>query len=82
MKITKVTINEVKKCEPLKAFASVEFDEEFVVGSIRIIDGKKGLFVTMPQQKGKDNEYHDICFPITKKMRATITEKVLEEYDK
>ena len=35
----------------LKAFATVTFDDEFVVRDIKIIEGRRGLFVAMPSTK-------------------------------
>lgn len=35
----------------LKAYATVTFDNCFVVRDMRIIEGKKGLFVAMPSRK-------------------------------
>jgi len=35
----------------LKAYATVTFDSCFVVRDMRIIEGKKGLFVAMPSRK-------------------------------
>lgn len=38
----------------LKAFATITFDDCFVVRNIKIIEGTKGLFVAMPSRKMKD----------------------------
>lgn len=38
----------------LKAYATVTFDNCFVVRNIKVIDGNKGLFVAMPSRKMKD----------------------------
>lgn len=38
----------------LKAYATVTFDNAFVVRDLKIIDGKKGLFVAMPSQKRRE----------------------------
>lgn len=35
----------------LKAFATVTFDDAFVVRNVKIIEGNKGLFVAMPSRK-------------------------------
>ena len=35
----------------LKAYATVTFDNAFVVRDMKIIDGRKGLFVAMPSRK-------------------------------
>ncbi len=37
--------------ERLRAFASVGFDNAFVVRDLKIIEGTKGLFVAMPSRK-------------------------------
>jgi stage V sporulation protein G len=38
----------------LKAYATLTFDNMFVVRNVKIIDGNKGLFVAMPSRKLKD----------------------------
>ena len=38
----------------LKAYATVTFDNCFVVRNIKVIDGNKGMFVAMPSRKMKD----------------------------
>lgn len=81
MKITKVNVTKLTDSkDATKALASVEFEDSFIVTGIRVIEGSKGLFVTMPQRKAKDNEFHDICFPKTKELRAEISAAVLDEY--
>ena len=66
----------------LRAFASIDLGGVFAVTNLRVLEGKNGTFVSMPQTKGKDDKYHDICFPTTKEMRQAITDAVLEEYSK
>lgn len=39
----------------LKAYATVTFDNAFVVRNIKIIEGQKGLFVAMPSRKLKES---------------------------
>ena len=43
----KIALNEGNSGK-LKAFATMTLDDAFVVRDIKIIDGKKGLFVAMP----------------------------------
>ena len=38
----------------LKAYATVTFDNCFVVRNVKIIEGTKGMFVAMPSRKMKD----------------------------
>ena len=66
-----------------RAFAQFTIAGSFVVKSIRVVEGSKGMFVGLPQQKGSgDNssEYYDICFPITKEGREYISSEILNRY--
>lgn len=83
MEITNIDVYPFKgkKRSNLKAYVNVEFDEELVVKGIKVLDGKKGLFVSMPASEGKDGEYYDIAFPITKEFRETLVEDVLDAYE-
>jgi stage V sporulation protein G len=69
-----------------KAFASVSFKVDgadlVAIHGIRVVDGAKGLFVTMPQSKDKDGEYHDIAFPLNGDLRKELNKAVLNEYGK
>jgi stage V sporulation protein G len=66
--------------EKLKAFVSIVFDGDFVVTDIKIINGPKGLFVSMPSKKRKDGTFKDIAHPLNNKMRQYLEDKVLSVY--
>lgn len=83
MKVTEVKVFPFKsKDSKVKAFASVTLDKVICITGIRVIEGSKGLFISFPQQKGSDEEYHDIVFPITKEGREGLQKKVIEAYKK
>ena len=66
-----------------KAFASVSINDMLAIRGIRVVDGgEKGLFVTMPQSKDKENNYHDIAFPLNGDLRKEISAVVLDEFDR
>lgn len=64
----------------VKAIASANLDDCFAVKNIRVIEGKNGLFVSMPSYKGADGEYHDLCFPTIPEMRKQLNAAVEEAY--
>lgn len=80
MKVTKVTINEMKSAGNLKAFATLEFDGQLVVSGFRIIEGEQGIFVSMPQRK-HENSYYDIVYPNSKKGREILIGIILDNYN-
>ena len=66
----------------LKAVASITIDDSFVVKGIKIINGKNGPFISMPNQKDGHGDYKDIAFPINSETREKIINAIMEEYNK
>lgn len=64
----------------LKAVSSLVIDDCFVVKNVRVVEGKNGLFVSMPSRRNADGKYSDICFPIVSEVREQIEKIVLEAY--
>jgi stage V sporulation protein G len=79
MKITDVRVFPVEE-EKLKGFATVTFDECFVVRDIKIIAGSSGLFVAMPSKKRKDGTYRDTAHPLNSDMREALETSILSAY--
>lgn len=65
----------------LKAFVDISFDSGFVIKGLRIVEGKKGLFLGMPRQAGKDGQWYNIAYPTTKEMRQRLSEIILSAYN-
>ena len=68
----------------LKAIASITLDGMFVVKGLKVMDGRKGLFVSMPQEtfSGKDGQkqYSNIFFALTNSAQTQLQEAVLDAY--
>lgn len=64
----------------MKAIANLVIEDCFVVKNVRVIDGKNGLFVSMPSRQNSDGRYSDICFPIRSEVREQIEKEVLDAY--
>ena len=79
--ITDIRVFPIEDGKGILANASVTFGGVFVVTGLKVIDGKKGAFVSMPQYKSKDGEWKDSCFPITADFREELCEAVLEAYE-
>ena len=79
--ITDVRVFPVEDGKGILANVSVTFCGVFVVTGIKVIDGKKGAFVSMPQYKSKDGEWKDSCFPITAEFREELSDVVLDAYE-
>ena len=66
----------------LKEVASITIDECFVVHDIKVIEGREGLFISMPSRKTPDGEYKDIVHPINTETREQIRDAILAAYEK
>jgi len=80
MEITDVEICKASGGGTILAYAVVTFDDCFVVHNVRIINGKKGIFIAMPSRRVGPGEYEDVAHPITQEFRVKMQERVLEEY--
>ena len=83
LEVTGVRVYPVKasKKSNLLANVQIELNDEFVVTGLKVLDSKNGEFVVFPSEKWKDDEYHDIAFPITKEAREMICDAVLDAYN-
>ena len=79
MNITQVKVFPVYE-DKLKAFVSVVFDHAFMVNDIKVIQGKDGLFLSMPSRRKKNGEFKDVAHPLNNETRRMLEECVLEEY--
>ena len=67
----------------VRAFFDIRTDEGFVVKGFKIMEGINGLFVSMPSQKGKnqqgDDEWFDTVW-VEKELRDQLNQTALNEY--
>lgn len=63
------------------AMASLTIGGVFAVTGVKVMQGRNGPFVSMPQARDSKGEWHDICFPTSKEVREKVTSLVLEKYN-
>lgn len=81
MQVTDVRIRRIQTDGKLRAYVSITFDDSFVVHDLRIIDGRKGMFVAMPSKLLPNGNHKDIAHPINTEVREMIQTAVLKEYE-
>ena len=83
MKISEVKVFPTKEIGRLKAYATIVFDNSFIVRDLKVIMGNKGLlFVSMPSRKRKDGTFRDIVHPLNAETRQMIEDVVTQEYNR
>jgi len=80
MEISEIRIN-LSKGGKVRAFAQIVLDDCFVVGDIRILEGKEGvLSVAMPARRLRNGSFRDIAHPLNGETRRRFEESILVEY--
>jgi stage V sporulation protein G len=82
MKITEVKIYPVEDGGRLKAYATMVFDDCFIIRDLKVIEGDKGFFVSMPSRKRKDGSFRDIVHPLNSHTRTDVEKTIIDEYVK
>jgi stage V sporulation protein G len=80
MKITEVKVYPAKDNGRLKAYATIVFDNDFIIRDLKVIEGDKGLFVSMPSRRRKDGTFRDIVHPLNSDTRKMIEDSIVAEY--
>ena len=81
MKITDVKVFPVDE-DKLKAYATITFENCFIVRDLKVISGNKGYFIAMPSKKRKDGTFRDVAHPLNSETRKMIEDSVLEVYER
>jgi stage V sporulation protein G len=82
MEITEVRVN-LNKGGKVKAFAQIVIDGSFLVGDIRVLEGKEGtVLLQMPSRRLRSGSFRDIAHPLNTETRRRVEEAILTEYER
>lgn len=80
-RIEVVRIHRFENGGPVKAFADIQFNEEYVVKGFRLVEGKEGMFIGMPCEAGKSGKWFDTFLPLSDDIKNRIFDAVLKAYE-
>ena len=81
MEITEVKIFLVDE-EKLRAFVSIVLDKCFMINDIKVIQGRDGLFISMPSRRKKNGDFKDVAHPLNNETRSWLEKHILTEYQR
>ncbi len=64
----------------VRAFFDLTTQDGFTIKGFKLIEGINGLFVSMPSQKGNDDEYYDTIWIDSKELREQLNSLAMSEY--
>ncbi len=63
-----------------KAFCDLSILDSLVIKGLRVVEGENGLFVSMPQEAGKDGKWYNTVITLRRELMDEIEKVVLEAY--
>jgi stage V sporulation protein G len=63
------------------AFFDIETNDGIIIKGFRIVNGSNGLFISAPNDKGKDGNYYDNVI-LPKEMKSEVEKQAIEEFNK
>ena len=75
-----IKIHRLTQDSRVKAFVDLGINDALLIKGLRIVQGKKGLFVSMPTEQGKNERWYERVRCLNQDIRSLIAEKVLEAY--
>lgn len=63
-----------------KAFCDLSILDSLVIKGLRVVEGKEGLFVSMPREVSRDGKWFNTVIPLKKEVKDEIEKVVLEAY--
>ena len=76
-----IRIHRLQKGGKVVAFADLSVNDALVIKGLRIVKGSRGVFVTMPQEKGKNNRWYDTVHCLSKDVSSAVAQCVLSAYE-
>ena len=80
LEVKVVRVHRLPEGGRMKAFVDVSINEQILIKGLRIVEGKNGLFVSMPQEKGKDNRWYNSIDCLSQDLLQEISAIVLSAY--
>ena len=75
-----VKINSISMEGNILATASINLNQCLAIRNVRLMNGEKAMFLSMPSYRTGNGEFRDICFPITAEFRTQMTEALTSAY--
>ncbi len=63
------------------AFFDIQTNDGITIKGFKVVNGSNGLFVSSPNEKGKDGKYYETVI-LPKEMKSELEKMALDEYDK
>ena len=80
LKLEVSRIHKLDGSSATKAFCDLSVFDSFVIRGLRVVEGEKGLCVSMPREEGKDGKWYNTVITLNREVKEEVEKLVLEAY--
>ena len=80
LEIKVLKVHRIEGQNRIKAFVDVSINDALLIKGLRIVEGNKGLFVSMPVEQGRNEKWYERVRCLNKSIRDEIANVVLTAY--
>ena len=80
----KLTVKRITRAEgtgATRACCDVVIGGAFLIKGVKIVNGKNGLFVSLPSERGRNGHWYDTVVPLSTEMRRHLSQVVLDAFE-
>lgn len=77
----KITCKPYSGSSKTKAFVDLELDGTLLIRGFTLVEGKDGLFLSFPSQKGKDGRYYNSVYSLDEDWRDLLQDACIKKYN-
>lgn len=79
--IVEITCKPYSGTSNTKAFIDLKVDDTLVIKGLTLVEGKKGLFLSFPSNKGKDGKYYNSIYSLDKEWAQLLQDACVKKYN-
>ena len=80
LEIKVLKVHRIEGENRIKAFVDVSINDALLIKGVRIVEGNKGVFVSMPVEQGTNEKWYERVRCLNKSIRDEIANAVLTAY--
>ena len=85
MSVVNIEVVDIRKIAgdgKLKAFADVKIADAVIIKGFSVMEGTRGVFVSMPRKASRDGKWFNILMPVNESFEQQLKDKVMEAFER
>lgn len=76
-----LSVRKLESAGNLKGFVDIQIGGALIVRGCTVMEGKNGVFASMPRRLGRDGQWSDVVVPASDDLKEYYQEQILKAFD-